>query len=137
MKISSLIYEKLLESPLVPPEIGGIIGGRAFVIDNAVYDNSNLNSNKYVPNVPFINRVISDWHNSGIEFYGIFHSHAPQWNTLSNVDVIYINKIMKSMPELIKSLLFPLIFPRDKIKWYKAEIVSENVCITEINVEVI
>lgn len=137
MKISSKTYDLLLNTAIVPPETGGIIGGKNFLIDNIIFDSKNSSVCNYIPNIVFINSIIKNWYDCGIEFYGIFHTHAPQWSTLSKEDILYINRIMKNMPESINSLLFPLVFPKEKIKWYKAEIISENVYVTEIDIEVI
>lgn len=106
---------------MVPPESGGIIGScNGSIISHALFDTGypNNQSGTYSPNTHFLNQAIADWHERGIEFSGIFHTHASQWDGLSNNDRIYIIKILKAMPACVHKLYFPLVFPGEKMKVY-------------------
>lgn len=122
MIIKKEIYELLLKCPQVPPEIGGILGGKDYIIDNMIADKGKQFTSgiKYVPNVDFINRTISTWNDSGIDFYGMFHTHSQRWTTLSCEDKKYIEVIMKAMPNEVESLFFPLVFPGCIVKAFRA-----------------
>lgn len=139
MIIKKEIYEKLLQCPHVPPEVGGILGGNNFIIDNVIVDNGKaVNAGiKYVPDVTFINQHILMWHNSGIDLYGIFHTHSKQWMTLSGGDKKYIEIIMKFMPDEITSLLFPLVFPGYTVKAFRAVKEYEKVYMIEEKIKII
>ena len=119
MKITDCVYKELISLKSVPPETGGIIGAKGDIIDTVFLDNPN-GEGFYVPNIEFINSVISQWENDGISFCGMFHTHAPQWSTLSKEDENYIRNIMSSMPARIEKLYFPLVFPNKGIKAYAA-----------------
>lgn len=140
MKIRKAVYEKLIfESPVAPPETGGIIGGDNGIIDCFKYV-SGQNSESiafYSPDVDEMNRLISEWNKKSIEFYGVFHSHPFCCPMLTNEDKIYASEIMKAMPSDISFLYFPIIIPKEKIVFYKAikfngnvKFIFENVIVT-------
>ncbi len=136
MEITDFVYEKLISMPDVPPESGGIIGGKKDIIDTVVFDSGyRVDGNgTYCPNITFLNQMVNKWVENGIAFYGMFHSHAIMWNCLSREDRIYITQIMQAMPKEIGTLLFPLVFPKKEIKFYCAKRLSNNVEIDEIDV---
>lgn len=89
MRVVKDIYEQLLNSPMVPPECGGIIGSdHGNIITHVIFDKGNTPDIgiMYIPNTQFLNQTIEEWEKSGIKFRGIFHTHAPQWAELSNED---------------------------------------------------
>lgn len=121
MYIRENIYKQLIYNlPHVPPEHGGIIGKENEIISEVYFDfdNSNFNSALYVPNVKKLNKVIVEWRKKGIEFVGVFHSHKI-YCSLSHEDMVYINKVMESMPKYIEYLLFPVVIPQYKVCFYK------------------
>lgn len=60
MKIIKEIYDKIIELPIVPPESGGIIGGRFDVISDFEIIGSKTApySDLYIPDVTKINETI-------------------------------------------------------------------------------
>ena len=139
MKISQQIFERLLNLPAVPPETGGILGGKGEMIDIVVIDTnkSSCYTGIYAPDALFLNNCIQKWATEGIKFMGMFHTHAPNWPDLSSEDRKYMKLIMESMPESIRCLYFPLIFPTNEIKAFQAVKVGEQVVISEDFVEII
>lgn len=123
MFIEKKIYTHLVRNcPVVPPEIGGIIGGSGdtvstFWID---YTCSFKESARYIPNLYEINKRIADWEKSGIQFLGIFHSHMEGQNTLSGGDRKYIINIMSAMPSKVQYLFFPIVIPEQGVYGFKA-----------------
>lgn len=118
MKILKDIYEGILtNTPFLPPETGGILGGKNGVITNTFFDvNTSIHSSPtiYFPDIKLFNTVIDHWNNTGILFLGIFHSHNSQFRELSNGDKKYITKIMESMPPEVDTLYFPIVIPELK-----------------------
>lgn len=141
MKILKAAYEVLLyNTPLLPPESGGIIGGTNGIVTEIHFDagqNSNHHPAIYVPNIESLNKVIAEWSLSNIEFYGIFHSHYPQDRTLSTGDIKYIKKIMQVMPSEIQLLLFPIILPRQDVIAYRASNDETGISIACDKIEII
>lgn len=107
--------------PSVPPEMGGILGSKNNAIDEIKFDRkiTSCESGIYVPDVKILNKYIQEWNERGIQFQGLFHTHAFNWPELSQDDKEYIVCIMKAMPEVVNQLYFPLIFPSSHIrcKW--------------------
>jgi hypothetical protein len=137
VKINKDIYEKLLNTPEVPPESGGILGGKDQIISKVMFDQGLITrEGQYKPDVMFLNQTIKGWSRCGIEFYGIFHTHAKQWLDLSGEDKKYIVKIMNSMPDSVHEILFPIVFPEYTVSWFKAEKHYETVDIREISIEI-
>jgi len=117
-------------------EMGGILGSsNGKVIDNIVIDKPRINTNKrclYEPNVEYLNYSIELWQAKNILFKGIFHTHFVGVKTLSCGDITYITSIMKSMPEHIEYLYFPLfVLPECELICYKAFFMDEKINIQE------
>lgn len=124
MKVSYDIYKTLLETPpIVPPECGGILGGKNGEVINIAFDKSAkiYNSAVYNPNIDYLNEIIAYWNNQGIDFLGIFHTHMQNNTTLSNDDISNIRKIMMCMPNVIRVLYFPIVVPRKGVFPYIAK----------------
>lgn len=138
MEISESAFCRLINCSEVPPETGGIIGGKKSVITDVVFDKGKPVNDLgiYTPDIDFINNEILKWNASHIEFYGMFHTHIEQWPTLSDDDKLYISQIMDVMPMTISCLLFPLVFPKSMIKWFKAYRFQHGIKITEIEVKI-
>lgn len=130
-----ILWQLLNSVPDTPPETGGIIGGEGDVVSCFWLDKGNQ-YDIYVPNVKEINRIISDWQKSDIEFYGVFHSHSIHNQSLSLADERYIVKIMRSMPPHIIRLYFPLVFPKIRVIPYRAEIKNQCVTIVRETIEI-
>lgn len=138
MKIYNDVLKNILyDMPLVPPEAGGILGGKGgkiclWAFDPGYYEKGCV----YRPNVNYMNKTIEKWMNSGYEFMGILHVHFGGSTYLSDGDKIYIKEIMNAMPDSVKQLYFPLVVqPGGKLISYIAvrnmegetEIVSDDI----------
>lgn len=139
MLITKEVFNELLNCPIVPPEIGGILLGNSSIIDTVVFDSGIKEQKntgiKYVPDVKFLNKCLSIYNKQGKKFWGMFHTHACQWKNLSNNDIHYIKNIMRAMPSEIEYLYFPLVFPRENIKAYKAQKKSFQIIINKSEIE--
>ena len=116
----------------VPPETGGILGEQSGVIVVVEFDEGMQNQRmcSYSPDVNKLNQVIQLWKEQEIVFCGIFHTHYFGVETLSAGDISYIGQIMKSMPESIKKLYFPLVvLPQREMVAYAAVKEKEKICI--------
>ena len=67
----------------------------------------------------------------------MFHTHLPQWDSLSNTDIHYIKKIMKAMPTEIEWLYFPIVYPSINIRSYIARKLKEEIIIVEDKIEIV
>ena len=117
-------------------EIGGILGSSiGDCIDAAEIDIITKNSNCcccYEPNVDYLNQVIGIWQEEGILFKGIFHTHLGGGGTLSFDDRLYIDSIMKEMPQSIRYLYFPIyVLPNCELRCYKAALEDKELLIQE------
>ena len=125
MLITKEAFNELINCPIVPPEMGGILLGNSSRIDIVIFDpgiKEHKNSGiKYIPDVEFLNKCLSNYSEQGKRFFGMFHTHARQWKNLSNDDIHYIKNVMRAMPPEIKYLYFPLVFPGENVKAYKAQ----------------
>jgi len=144
MKIATHVYDELVGScPSVPPETGGILGGREDTITAYEFDTIGANclENSYRPDVGHLNTRIRDWAASEVEFLGVFHSHPPGERGLSMPDKGYIWQIMTAMPTRISRLYFPLVFPTCDLVAYvatryrrKVRIGEDVVTLSEIDI---
>ncbi len=141
MKILSGVYKTLLlETPQLPPESGGIIGGQEGIITQACFDRGSNPLNMpsvYVPNINFLNQIIKRWAKEDITFCGIFHSHFSRDRELSLGDKEYIAKIMYAMPPHIGFLYFPIVLPRDTVIGYQANRYGSDVHIVCDKIEIL
>ena len=86
----------------------------------------------YTPNVTMLNSCLVEWSESGIEFYGLFHTHFYGVSSLSKGDEIYIKKILEAMPQSKKELFFPIIvLPDKKIISYRCCLDGSNLVVAE------
>lgn len=141
MKISNeILYEVIESMPLVPPEAGGILGGKEGRICLWKYDAGYPETGcAYRPNVNFLNRVIAEWNDSNYDFMGIFHVHFGGSKTLSNGDKRYIEEIMRAMPDFVERLYFPIVVQPEKqfISYLAYRGSSDRVTITTDKFEVL
>ena len=140
MKITEEIRTQLLNCPIVPPECGGIIGSdRGEIITHVFLDQGCPPEAgvMYIPDTQLLNQTIEQWRASGIQFRGIFHTHAPQWAELSNEDRVYITDIVNAMPPETDWLYFPLVFPGIRIKSHIARKNGSTVDIVDDDIEII
>lgn len=141
MKIKKYVFDNL--NRMIsdePPETGGILGSQDDdCITDVIMDKTKSNAAKicsYTPNVEFLNKSISKWADNGIYFMGVFHTHFVGVKSLSYADKKYIKRIMKSMPDGINCLYFPIfVLPEREMICYKA--VRENVEIRIFNDELV
>ncbi len=123
MKICrKLLNDILNKMPLVPPEAGGIIGGKDGQVCIWEFDKGCAGRGCiYAPNVTYLNTIIDTWIENNYDFMGIFHVHFGGSKYLSDGDKKYIKKIMTAMPLSIKQLYFPIIVqPEKELVSYKA-----------------
>lgn len=141
MKIEQVIYEQILRNQKVmPPETGGILGGYKNIICANQFDEGVQTERKcsYTPNTKMLNEIIRKWHKNNIIFMGIYHTHFFDVGTLSEGDKKYIKTILKSMPEIIEQLYFPLvIMPKRKMICYVAELKSGKLIIKKDELEIV
>lgn len=122
MKMQRAVYDEILQTcPAVPPESGGLLGGRGGVITQYIADLGLGNGyDRYVPNVQVLNAVLAEWQKDGVQFCGLYHSHFPQGERLSDADVFYIETILRATANAADTLYFPLVFPKEKMIAYRA-----------------
>lgn len=141
MKILSTVYDYLLrETPLLPPETGGILGGQNGFVTHYCFDKGQCaltSPAHYQPNTELLNQVIQEWQVCKIQFYGLFHSHYSNDTQLSLGDREYITKIMLTMPSGIRTLYFPLILPRKAMIGYRANRYGSGVHIVCDKIEIL
>lgn len=140
LKIKKSVYESLLaDSPCVPPESGGILGGNDKIVTCFLADagKSPTEFNRYEPDTKKINNVISDWLNCGIDFIGIFHTHPSGDEKLSQADLIYIKSIMTNIKEYTNTLYFPIVIPKEKIICYCTVNVEDEISVFQTAIEII
>lgn len=141
MKITEELYLRLLRGlTFPPPETGGIIGAYSEIICRAKIIpgiEQEASYGRYTPDVQKMNREIYDWQRQGINFLGIFHTHFPGGEVLSHGDIMYIETIMRAMPDIISELLFPIVLPEDKVVPYKAAKHKESILIYLDDIEII
>lgn len=133
MVIEKEIYNSIISSASpIPPESGGILGGKDDIIIELLQDKGLPSSRmcSYYPNVKLLNQAIKEWQSREIEFMGIYHIHYWGVSTLSEGDKLYISKIMANMPERIEKLYFPiLVMPEKEMACYVARRISGKLVI--------
>jgi len=138
MFILKSVYDEIVKnSPFVPPEIGGILGGQKGLVTDFFVD-VGLPSNGYdefIPNTELFNRIIDEWRHRNISLIGLFHTHFSDGEKLSISDIRYINKIMETIP--IEKLYFPIVIPKKKIIVYFAKKLNGKTIITREDLRII
>lgn len=143
MKIRSCLLDELHEEiSAFPPETGGILGSDyTEIITEIILDTNDHKTDfacSYSPNIQYFNECIEKWSDSGIAFMGVFHTHFANVRSLSNPDKVYIERIMKAMPEAICKLYFPIYtLPERRITAYIADKSEEGIIIYRDEVEII
>ena len=123
MRIKKAVYDQILDyCPVVPPEVGGILGASTDAIDFVAFDvgSGEMKSATYIPNVVMLNQKLNEWQQNGISFRGLFHTHPKDQNTLSQDDIEYIEKIMFALHPIVSVLYFPIVIPQSHLISYKA-----------------
>lgn len=138
MKIKETVFKEIMESPVPPPEVGGIIGGRDDIITCYFADKGSKENcyDSYYPSTDLLNEQIAVWQSRGIEFYGIYHTHFAGDDGLSCSDRRYIVNIMQAMPPQVTWLYFPIVF-RDGMLIYRAVREKNTVKILPEEMEII
>lgn len=136
MKILGSVYEMILKNvPDHMPETGGMLGGHDNTITTVMFDHGKTDDFRrchYTPDVARLNNCLLDWGKTGIEFFGLIHTHFYGVESLSDGDITYIKKIIKAMPSSKKSLYFPVVvFPDKKIITYQCCMDGEILTVTE------
>ncbi len=123
MKILKDVYLQIMsEYDAVPPEHGGIMGGKNGIVTVYYHDKTDGVTDKaiYEPNAELLNAVIENWDKTGISFYGMVHSHPENETALSDGDMEYIKKLFSSLEEGAK-LYFPIVLPKQTIVPYSVQ----------------
>lgn len=130
MYITKEVYNKIVyNTPKPPPEMGGAIFQKNDVVSQFVFDNGLCEYGKYTPNVDFFNYQIKEFTEKGYNFCGIFHSHFPFGEALSDDDKRYIEIITVNLKSQINKLYFPIVLPNDKLIPYCSYIKDNKVVI--------
>lgn len=140
MYIKKEVYNKILfDTPKLPPESGGILGGYDGKVTLFVSDKgkSLSSSYKYEPNTELLNTTINNWLNNDVEFMGIYHSHPKNCEKLSVADIEYINQVMRSVSDYTDKLYFPLVIPKEKIISFYGLIVADEIKIFQDVIQLI
>ena len=127
MKMVKSVYKKILDNvPTHMPETGGMLGGQDGTVTKVVFDGGKDDD------FTMLNSCLVEWSKSGIEFYGLFHTHFYGVSSLSKGDEIYIKKILEAMPKSKKELFFPIIvLPDKKIISYRCYLDGSNLVVAE------
>lgn len=134
IKILKSVYQQIVENiSLVPPETGGILGAddRNIIVEYFCDSGIGNDDYSYTPNIKKLNEIIYLWFRRDIKFVGIFHSHTEYDTSLSLKDIEYIKTILLSLNEITDECLFPIVFPRLKMVFFKAKMINSNVIISE------
>lgn len=140
IKIRRFVIDSIIEStPFPPPETGGILGLKEDVICHYYPDfgMKNERGDHYSPSTKALNLTISEWNTHDIVFCGIYHSHFEGDVCLSKGDLKYINNILFHVNHFTDSLLFPLVFPKKEMIFYKAFLRNDRVEVIRENIHVV
>lgn len=100
-----------IRTALTVPEMGGILGGNENRVVTEFHHDSTgrTTARTYAPDIDRLNEVIREWSQRGITFVGFVHSHPPNRNNLSAVDIRYAEKIKTccGMAEILMLLYLP------------------------------
>lgn len=130
MYIAKDVYNKIVfDTPKPPPETGGALFQKNGIVSRLVFDSGLYEYGKYTPDVDFLNHQIKEFAEIGYEFCGIFHSHFPFGENLSNDDKRYIEIITLSLKNQINKLYFPIVLPKEKLIPYCSYIKGDKVII--------
>lgn len=108
------IYKRVVETlRAAPVESGGILGIKDNVICAYCFDDTYNSYSEYVPNTDVLNDVIDRWHDEGIDFIGIVHSHPNSYNKPSEKDLIYLQKLVINN-DFLTRIIFPIVTKEEK-----------------------
>lgn len=112
--ITESVYQEIMGTiGSVLPESGGILGMKDGVISDFCYDeNPSGTGNTYIPDLARLNSALQMWHQTGVEFAGVIHSHPSDMRQLSYADIRYAMQIMNAND--LCEVYFPLVFPDTK-----------------------
>ena len=112
--ITESVYREIMGTiGSVSPESGGILGLKDGVISDFCFDeNPSGTGNTYIPDLARLNSALQMWHQTGVEFAGVIHSHPSDMRQLSYADIRYAMQIM-NVNDLC-GVYFPLVFPDTK-----------------------
>lgn len=112
--ITESVYQEIMDTiGSASPESGGILGIKDGVISDFCLDeNPSGTGNTYIPDLARLNSVLQMWHQTGVEFAGVIHSHPSDMRQLSYADIRYAMQIMNAND--LCGVYFPLVFPDTK-----------------------
>lgn len=140
VRIREAIYYKILfDTPILPPETGGILGSENCIITSYMPDKGVYNGKigQYVPTISILNKQIQEWYDQNIMFCGIYHTHYEGDIRLSGGDILYIESILRQFQPYVDSLLFPLVFPKKEIIFYSAKLQEGHINVIDEEILII
>ncbi len=137
MRISSMLYNKIIHTLPTNYETGGILGGENGTITCAVFDILQRSDSPccYDPDVELLNSHISNWQEMGIEFYGLFHSHLGLLDSLSDADKQYAKEILQANDDVVAQLYFPIVIPNKRIISFVVRISDGRLVVSKDRIE--
>lgn len=100
-------------------EQGGALGIENGVVSRYYHDTqARCDCNLFQPS-PLLNVLLVVWKQEGIAFAGLIHSHPAEWPELSEGDLDYVRKLLRSNPELPAVLMG--IMAGDRLLFYGFE----------------
>lgn len=137
--LNDVYYHILFDTPMLPPETGGILGSENCVITKYFQDieSDNCRMGHYVPSIAVLNKQIKIWYEQNIIFCGIYHTHYEGDNHLSGGDMVYITKILEQFRSYTDNLLFPLVFPQTEIIFYRVKLQGNDMQIIQEDLQII
>lgn len=117
LRITQSVYSAILKSVgKLPPESGGILGGREdddFVTHFHFDSNAQCSTASYTPDLKTLGNLFRDWNSEGVRFMGVVHSHPFGYRHLSIGDLSYAREIIEANPNLRRLLLPLVVFDKD------------------------
>lgn len=126
MKMVKSVYKKILENvPTHMPETGGMLGGQDGTVTKVVFDggkDDDFRRCHYTPNVTMLNSCLVEWSESGIEFYGLFHTHFYGCHHCQKEMKYILKRYWRQCHNPRKSCSFRLLFCRIKKSYHIAAV---------------
>ena len=96
-----------------------------------------LDRAEYSPDIHKLNLQIRLWKKSNVLFAGIVHSHPQNQTELSADDKDYVRNILHAMPQCVKFLYFPIVFPNISLRSFKAVRRDNRIDIFEDKIKIV
>lgn len=113
MKLLLSVYNQILNSFKFDYEQGGILGSNNNIVVAFNLDKRHGSKQTYTPNIEKLNNIISEWHQKGITFVGLIHSHINNVGVYSNSDLEYLKNIYILNKEILDKIYFPIVYQEE------------------------